>query len=173
MSRVYSAIGPRLFEAAIARSCQILTPGKYAGALRPGEHYISVAPDCSNADEVFEQMQDYRANEMRIEACYRALVDDPKFRYSHFVADLLANVSRIAKKKGVGLSDCNERAVPLTEQADLREAFTRAVVRAHWHHIDDLKEIGFVPNFLHTVAVVLGRLMLSLARRIRRLSERP
>ncbi len=167
MKRVYSAIGPRLFEAAIARSCQILTPGKYAGALQPDEHYIPIAADCSNADEVFEQMLDETANEARINACYRAWVDEPKFRYRHFVAGLLANTSRIAEKKGLAPVDCNERSPHLAEEADLREAFTRAVVRAHQHHIDDLKEIRFVPNFLHTLAVVLGRLVLALGRKIR------
>lgn len=167
MKRVYSAIGPRVFEAAIARSCQILTPGKYAGALGPGEHYISIAPDCSNAEEVFEQMRDDKANDARIEACYRALVEDPKFRYRHFVADMLARVEAIADTKGLRFADCNNGAALPTEAADLREAFIRAVVRAHQHHIDDLKEIRFVPNFLHTLAVVLGRWMLSQARRIR------
>jgi hypothetical protein len=167
MKRVYSAIGPRLFEAAIARSCQILTPGRYADALTSGEHYISMAVDCSNADEVFEQMRDERANVARIEACYQALVDNPKFRYRHFVAGLLANIGLIAEKKGLALMDCNGGSAQLAEEADLREAFTRAVVRAHQHHIDDLKEIRFVPNFLHTLAAVLSRLMLRLGHRIR------
>jgi hypothetical protein len=167
LRRVYSAVGPRLFEAAIAGSCQILTPGKYAGALHPGEHYISVAPDCSNADDVFEQMQDEKANQARIDACNRALIDDPKFRYRHFVSDMLAQARSIADKKGLALADGGGRFTEPTAEPDLREAFTRSVLRAHQHHIDDLKEIRFVPNFLHTVAVVLGRLMLSLARRIR------
>jgi hypothetical protein len=166
MKRVYSAIGPRVFEAAIARSCQILTPGRYANALRPGEHYIPMAVDCSNADEVFAQMRDEKANEARIEACYQALVDDPKFRYSHFVTGLLANVVRIAEKKGLALVDCNGGSTELAEEADLREAFTRVVVRIHQHHIDDLKEIRFVPNFMHTLTVFLGRVVLTLGRKL-------
>jgi len=167
MKRVYSAIGPRLFEAAIARSCQILTPGNYAGALRPGEHYIPIAFDCSDADEVFEQMQDEKANEARIDACYRALVENPKFRYRHFVSGLLAQIGNVADRRGLVLESSGGSSTQLTEEPDLREAFTRAVIRMHQHHIDDLKEIKFVPNFFHTLAVILGRLMLSLARRIR------
>jgi hypothetical protein len=167
MNRVYSAVGPRLLEAAIAGSCQILIPGKYAGALNPGEHYIPVEPDCSNADAVFEQMQDDSANEARIGACYRALVDNPKFRYRHVVSDMLAQIRNIADKKGLALADGGGRSAQPDEEADLREAFTLSMLRTHQHHIDDMKEIRFVPNFLHTFAVVLGRLVLRLGRRIR------
>ncbi len=167
MKRVYSAIGPRLFEAAIAGSCQILTPGKYAGALNPGEHYIPIDLDCSNADEVFEQMQDENANEARIDACRRALVGNPKFRYRHFVSELLTQVRNIADRKGLALADGGGQLAQPVEEPDLREAFTQCVLRIHQHHIDDVKEIRFVPNFLHTVAVVLGRLALTLGRRIR------
>ena len=167
MKSVYSAIGPRLFEAAIAGSCQILTPGKYAGAIHPGEHYIPVSLDCSNADEVFEQMQDEKANQARIDACYRALVDNPKFRYRHFVSELLAQIRSIADKKGLALADGGGHFTWPAGDTDLREVFTKGVLRAHQHHIDDLKEIRFVPNFFHTLAIVLGRLALSLARRIR------
>ncbi|MGY3534242.1 hypothetical protein [Bradyrhizobium sp. USDA 4452] len=167
MKRVYSAFGPRLFEAAIAGSCQILTPGKYAGALNAGEHYISVEPDCSNADEVFEQMQDDNANETRIDACYRALVGNPKFRYRHFVSDMLMQIRNIADKKGLALTDGGGWPAPVDEEVALREALTLGVLRAHQDHIADMKEIGFVPNFLHTVAVTLGRQVLTLGRRIR------
>lgn len=167
MKRVYSAIGPRLFEAAIAGSCQILTPGKYAGALNAGEHYISIEPDCSNADEVFEQMQDDNANEARIDACYRALVDNPKFRYRHFASDMLIQMRSIAGRKGLALADRGDGPAPVHEEADLREALTLGVLRAHQDHIDDMKEIGFVPNFLHTIAVAVGRQVLTLGRRIR------
>jgi hypothetical protein len=112
-------------------------------------------------------MQDDRANENRIEACYRALVDDPKFRYRNFAARLLGDINDATVSKGNQPMDCNALAVQLTGEPALREAFTGAVLRAHQHHIDDLKEIRFVPNFFHTVFVLLGRQMLSLARRIR------
>ncbi|WFU66905.1 hypothetical protein [Bradyrhizobium brasilense] len=167
MRKVYTAAGPRLFEAAIARSCQILTPGNYAGALNPGEHYIALAPDCSNAEDVYEQMQDKDANQARIEACYRALVDDPKFRYRNFVAGLLAEVRDAAVRKGGRLPDCDASPGAITDKLALRESFTRAVLRAHQHHIEDVKEIRLLPNFLHVIVVTLVRQILSLARRIR------
>ncbi|MGY4178333.1 hypothetical protein ACVIHH_003624 [Bradyrhizobium sp. USDA 4518] len=167
MRKVYTAAGPRLFEAAIARSCQILTPGNYVGALNPGEHYIALAPDCSNAEDVYEQMQDKDANQARIEACYRALVDNPKFRYRNFVAGLLAEVRDAATRKARRLPDCGTLPGTIPDELALRESYTRAVLRAHQHHIEDVKEIRLLPNFLHAVIVTLVRQMLSLARRIR------
>ncbi|AUC98331.1 hypothetical protein CWS35_31835 [Bradyrhizobium sp. SK17] len=167
MRKAYTAAGPRLFEAAIARSCQILTPGSYVGALNPGEHYIELALDCSNAEEVYEQMQDVDANQARIEACYRALVDDPKFRYRNFVAGLLAEVRDVAIRKGRLPPDCSASPDAVADEFALRESFTRAVLRAHQHHIEDMKEIRLLPNFLHTIVVALVRQMLALARRIR------
>jgi hypothetical protein len=95
------------------------------------------------------------------------LVDDPKFRYRNFVARLLADINETAARKGNRPVDCNVLAAQLTGEPALREAFTSAIIRTHQHHVDDLKEIGFVPNFFHTVSVLLGRQMLSLARRIR------
>ncbi len=167
MRKTYTAPGPRLFEAAIARSCQILTPGRYAGALKPGEHYILLEHDCANADDVYEQMQDDSANEARVEACYRALVEDPKFRYRNFVAVLLAEIRDVATSKGLRPTNSDRTPAAMAGELALREAFTDAVLRAHQHHIEDMKEVRLLPNFLHTVAVVLVRRMMSLARRIR------
>ena len=43
MKRVYSAISPRVFEAALAECCQVLVPGHYLGILHANEHYIPLA----------------------------------------------------------------------------------------------------------------------------------
>ena len=58
-------------------------------------------------------MQDERANEARIDACYRALIDNPKFRYRHFVSGLLAQIRRVADRKGFVLAD-RRRKSPLS-----------------------------------------------------------
>ena len=54
----FTAISPRNLEAALAETVQIATPGAYSGVLTAGEHYIPLAPDCANADEVVEQLRD-------------------------------------------------------------------------------------------------------------------
>jgi hypothetical protein len=169
MNRWYSAISPRLLEAALARSCQLLVAGSYSGALIPDEHYIPLSADCSNAEQVFEKMRDVDANRARIDACYRTFVENPKFHYRSFVLGMLTRIKTIADSKGLKNAGTlyEIEASPMGEAA-LRDAFTLAVVRAHQHHIDDMKEVGFVSNFFHTLSVAVTRLLLSLASRFRR-----
>lgn len=45
-------ISPRIFEYAVAGTPMILFRGRYSGAVEPGEHYIPLEKDFSNADEV-------------------------------------------------------------------------------------------------------------------------
>ncbi len=161
----YVTAGPRLFEAAMARSCQILVPGSYLGVLRPGEHYVAWSPELSPADDVYEQLRDDKANEARIEACYRVLIADPRFRYTTFVKNLLGAIGEIGAAKGRWRLG-SERCPASGDEIDLREAFTVAVLTANRHHVADMKEIRFVPNFLHTIAVGVGRVVLALMRRI-------
>jgi hypothetical protein len=170
MVRVYSAISPRLFEAAIARSCQILVPGRYMGVLKAGEHYIPLAEDMSNIDVVFEEMQDEEANGARIEACYDALVGDPRFHYRYFASDMLRRIEEISTKKnlwGVDKRRSEEQLVAPGNEAELRHAFLIAIFRAHQNHVEDMKEINFTSNLRHYASVLLARGLGSLARQIR------
>jgi hypothetical protein len=167
MKHVYSAISPRLFEAALARSCQLLVPGRYMGVLQPDVHYIPIAQDLSNAEEVYEKMQDDAGNQSRIEACYSALVEDDRFRYRSFVANLLGKAVSIGESKGLHLKVSSEDLVPSELDEEVRHEFMVAVVRSHHHHLEDMKEAKFIPNFLHMIAVFFARKLLSFGQRFR------
>ncbi len=54
----YRVIGPRHFEAAAFRVCQVLFEGRYSGLMTPMEHYIPLRKDFSNVDEVIAQVKD-------------------------------------------------------------------------------------------------------------------
>jgi hypothetical protein len=170
MARLYSAISPRLFEAAIARSCQILVPGHYMGVLKAGEHYIPLAEDMSNIDVVLQEMQDEKANRARIEACYDVLVGNPRFHYRYFASDMLRRIEEISVKKGLWGAEkrrSEEQLVAPRNDAELRHAFLIATFRAHQNHVEDMKEINFIPNLRHYASVLLGRGLDSLAHQIR------
>ena len=97
----FSAISPRLFESTIAGSCQILVEGRYLDLLKPGEHYIPVAPDLSNVEGIFEWTADDKANKDRIQACRDVLLKNPQLTYRGFAADLLSKiVHRLQEKSG-------------------------------------------------------------------------
>lgn len=51
-------ISSRHFDAIGCRSVQIMFEGEFNGILRAGEHYLALAPDFSNLDNVLEQLRD-------------------------------------------------------------------------------------------------------------------
>lgn len=84
----YRTIGPRHFEAAALGTCQILFEGHYSGALEPMVHYIPLAKDFSNFDEVIDRFRD-RAVRERLAARARAdLIDSHRYDYSVLVTEL-------------------------------------------------------------------------------------
>jgi hypothetical protein len=54
----FTAISPRVLEAAMLGSAQILVDGEYSGIVKPGEHFIPIRPDASNFPEVLDAMAD-------------------------------------------------------------------------------------------------------------------
>jgi hypothetical protein len=76
---VFSAISPRLFEAAQARTCQILIESDYLGLLEPWVHYIPLKSDFSNSAEVLAVMKDHEKAEQIANACYEALINSGEF----------------------------------------------------------------------------------------------
>lgn len=55
---VHRTLTPRVFEAAASRTALIMYPGHYRGVLDPWEHYIPLAPDGSNEEEVVRHIRD-------------------------------------------------------------------------------------------------------------------
>jgi hypothetical protein len=87
----FSAVSPRLFEAAALGVCQILEEDEYlGGVLAPWEHYVPLKSDFSNLDEIAEFMrQDDLVSEM-VQRARIALIDSGDFSYESFVLNLLA-----------------------------------------------------------------------------------
>jgi len=99
----FPGFAPRILEAALAGCGQVLVKGQYRGLLRENVHYISLREDFGNFDEVFAAMQDTRRVACMIEATQRAIVDNSRFRYRTFVADVFSNISQIRKSKRANL----------------------------------------------------------------------
>jgi hypothetical protein len=55
---IYSAISPRVFEAAATKTPMIMFPGSYSGVCKPNQHYILLEKDFSNLDEVLYKLKD-------------------------------------------------------------------------------------------------------------------
>ena len=84
----FSAISPRLFEAAALGVCQILEPDHYVDGLEPWTHYIPLEADFSNIDEVFSAMSDDARCEEIVQASQNLLLTSGKFTYGAFVSQV-------------------------------------------------------------------------------------
>ncbi len=74
-------ISPRVFECALKRTPMALITGRYSGAIQPYEHYIPIAQDFSNLDEVFARLSDVRGLELMAERTYHHLIASGRYSY--------------------------------------------------------------------------------------------
>ena len=98
---VFSAISPRLFEAAVAGCGQILIEDSYLDVLEPWTHYLPIDAACENAPEVIECMRDRDAMQRMVHECYDALIATPRFRYSTFVTEVVNKIANLVVEKHV------------------------------------------------------------------------
>jgi hypothetical protein len=78
----FFAISPRHLEAVITKTAQILTEGRYSGVLEAGRHYLPLAYDFSNLDDVLEQARDVPFMEQLAEQAYADVYLSGKYTYS-------------------------------------------------------------------------------------------
>jgi glycosyltransferase involved in cell wall biosynthesis len=121
--RVFSAVSPRLFEAAMMRCGQILLEAPYLGVLEPGRHYLPLDDACERAPEVIRRMKDRAAVERMVEACYGELIGGPRFRYSTFVAEVLRRAEDgVARKRVTGSSAMEFRRLTARQRLTVVQA---------------------------------------------------
>ncbi len=81
----YRTIGPRNFEAAAFGVTQILFEGGYSGRMEPMRHYIPLAKDFSNLDEVLERFGDPALRGELAANARRDLIDSGENSYERFI----------------------------------------------------------------------------------------
>ncbi len=81
----FTAISPRLFESALAGTCQILQREDYLGVLEPWCDYLPLEKDFTNIHQVTAAMRDLEQCQEIVENAKTALVDSKLFDYSHLV----------------------------------------------------------------------------------------
>jgi hypothetical protein len=97
-----TAISPRVFEAAALRTAMVLFPGHYSGVIEPWVHYIPLAKDFSNMDQVAEKLRDLKFLEGMTEQTHRDLVGSGQYSQEAFARDfdevLLKHAVRSGKR---------------------------------------------------------------------------
>jgi hypothetical protein len=72
-SHRFFALSARHLEAVVTRTCQVLVEGEYDGVLLPDVHYIPLARDFSNLDEVMERLRDHARMQEMADRAYEDL----------------------------------------------------------------------------------------------------
>lgn len=70
----YNQVSPRHFEAAACGALQIMYPGEYSGIFHPNRHYVSLARDFSNLQDVIEQGLDPAVRRTIVESAFDEIV---------------------------------------------------------------------------------------------------
>jgi glycosyltransferase involved in cell wall biosynthesis len=89
-----AALGPRNIEAAAAWACQILIEDPCWAPMEPDVHYIALRPDFGNIDQVLKRIDDRRAVQATIDACYDLLIRSGKYSYRRFAAHIMEQIDR-------------------------------------------------------------------------------
>jgi hypothetical protein len=75
---IIHVISPRIFEAAALRTLMINYPGDYSGRLIPWRHYVPLAKDHSNIEEVVAVIKNPERANAIIDAAYHEVACDPR-----------------------------------------------------------------------------------------------
>ena len=85
MKHEFTAISPRLFESAMAGTCQILEREDYLGVLEAWRDYIPLEKDLSNINEVVNTMSDLDRCQEIVANAKISLLDSKMFDYAQLV----------------------------------------------------------------------------------------
>ncbi|MDX2052663.1 MAG: hypothetical protein SFV15_09750 [Polyangiaceae bacterium] len=119
----YRTVGPRHFEAAALRVCQIMFEGKYSGVMQAGKHYLSLKKDFSNLDEVIRLFKDADVRRQISDAAHEDLIASRRFEYSALISDF----DRVLEQAGLGVDSTQPDA---RVQRQLKEGYWPHRVRA-------------------------------------------
>ena len=83
---VHRTVTPRVFETVALRTAMVLVRGEYRGLLRPWDHYVPLAPDGSNLDEVAAAIRDPALLQRMTAAVYEDVGRSPATSWPHMIA---------------------------------------------------------------------------------------
>ena len=98
---VFSAVSPRLFEAALTQCAQILVEAPYLGVLRPGDHYLPFDDRPDALRDIVREVRNQDTAKRMAGAAYDALIATSTFRYSQHVAGVIDRVTALVVQRHV------------------------------------------------------------------------
>ena len=130
---IIHVISPRIFEAAALKTLMINYPGDYSGRLVPWRHYVPLAKDHSNIDEVVAVIRDpARAGEI-VEAAYREVACNPDNSFRAMVAHFDGVVEEELPSASAASPRNRRRGLEMASWADFySRRYARAARKSVW-----------------------------------------
>lgn len=132
----FTAVSPRIFEAALLNCGQILVNGKYLEEMEPWRHYLPIDEKCEAVDDVFEKMRDAPAMEKMIGECRELIIETKKYRYQTHVEEVMGMISNLVSEKRVqGTPEAKFESLiaqHLTDLPSQRQARRSKFARVRW-----------------------------------------
>lgn len=162
---LYSALSPRIFEAAALKTPMIMFPGWYSGVCKAGEHYIVLEKDFSNFADVVKQLQDVYGLQQLADRTYVDLIESGKYDQKVLAVTVDEAFTSLVKSKSQVNLIHREEVVNMVQQTKANYALTNSFF---W----GLSELRFVfSNFFrilfdrtHPISQKAGRLYQGAAR---------
>ena len=122
-------ISPRIFDAALTKTCQILVGEDYQGILRPNIDYIVLKKDFSNINDVILKMKDINYCEEVANNCYEHVVIFREYTYRKFVEKIMKDIGNpgCAKNSSSDFSKYIERMCKENNDAVMNEIYIRNI----------------------------------------------
>jgi hypothetical protein len=145
---IFTAISPRVLEAGLLKTAQLLVEGPYSGFIEPWHHYIPLKENLSNIDEVIIAIKDDGFLEYITENCKDQLLTIDELRIVNYVKKILQDLSR-NEKYHLARNAITERHLIKHSAHLLRKGFLIWL-------IDDLKK--FIERYLPFVKILYRKL---------------
>lgn len=129
----FTAISPRVLEAALVETTQLLVPGPYSGFLHAGEHYWPLEEDCSNFDDIRKVVGDASLQDQLARRCKEVIMETKEIQIEQFISNVTSGISK------------RDSTVPHAEFEEIERRFRGELgmkVRAHYRRVNARYELA-------------------------------
>lgn len=152
-------ISPRVFEATVTRTPLVMVEGKYAGMLRPNEHYLPVKRNFDNIENVLDRMSDLGNLQEMADRAYNHLIKSGKFSYSSMAKIIdfeIENIYEVDKKlrRIVKKNEESVKTIPLPPKLSFLASYPTEFPLDHNYAIERINQFQkFIPE-LYSISQV-------------------
>lgn len=91
---LFTAISPRVLEAGLLNTVQILVTGEYSGLIKPWEDFVPLQENCSNREEIICIVKDKALQEKIALSCKEKLLSTKQIQIEYLIDKLLQNITK-------------------------------------------------------------------------------